>query len=72
MARALMIFLVAVAMLAAAVPRAGAWEQRLSWDWGQHRTSLAGDEAPRPIVEPPVPQEHWDDPFAPVRFAAAW
>jgi|GEM_PF-5269349 len=72
MTRALMVFFAAVVVLAVVLPRAEAWEQRQTWDWGQHRTSVAGEEAPRPTVEPPTPHEYWDDPSAPVRFAESW
>jgi hypothetical protein len=43
-------------------------EDRQHWDWGQHRTSLAYEEAV-PDMAPPVRWDHWDDPSAPVRHA---
>jgi len=65
----LAILILSGAALAAGTSRAAAWEQRQSWDWGQHRTSVTGDDPPRPVVEPRRPLEHWDDPAAPSRFA---
>lgn len=57
--------------LAGAAPRAaaqGEGMERQHWDWGQHRTGLVES-----VAEPPpasaLPQDHWDYPGAPVRFA---
>lgn len=44
------------------------WQDRSSWDWGQHRTGFAG-EAPEVPVVPAQIWDHWDYPGAPVRFA---
>ena len=69
MARVIATLGVAVVLLGAGLARAKAWEERRSWDWGQHRTSLFAEDEPRTRAPRPRLHDHWDDPAAPVRFA---
>ncbi len=48
--------------------RGAAWQDRSTWDWGQHRTGFAAEVQEMP-VDPVWQHDHWDYPGAPVRFA---
>ncbi len=69
MARVIATLSLAAMVLAVGSVRAEGWEERRSWDWGQHRTSLFAEDEPQTRVRPTRFHDHWDDPAAPVRFA---
>jgi hypothetical protein len=55
-------------VLAQAEAPGQSWQDRSSWDWGQHRTGFAEEAHEMPVMPAPI-WDHWDYPGAPVRFA---
>ena len=64
----LMTCLFALAATVPALAQGEAWQDRITWDWGQHQTGFGAEVQEMPVV-PTQMQDHWDYPGAPVRFA---